>query len=117
MEYITLEIKLTKAAADAAQKKADQNFGKGNVSEYFEWLIRGNCKKEIRKLEKGLDKQDVKVERSKPKVLTTSEMDAGSRTECEICGLPIQPKTRICKGIYDDGTKTEHFVHRTCCDD
>jgi hypothetical protein len=116
---VTLEITLTQIVAKAALKKSDEKFGKGNVSQYFNWLIRNNCSKIIEELEKETDAEleEVKTESSKPKVITTSESNAGIRTKCEICGLPIHPTTRICKGIYDDGTETNNFVHRTCCED
>jgi hypothetical protein len=115
---VTLEITLTEIVAKAAIKKSDEKFGKGNVSQYFNWLIRNNCSKIIEELENELDvEEEVEAEIGKPEALTNSEVNAGSVTICEICGLPIKKGTRICKGIYDDGTKTEHFVHRTCCED
>lgn len=110
---VTLKITLPNVVATVATKKSEKDFGKEDVSEYINWLIRRNCRNEIAKLEN----EEASSEGGKPESITYTETTATMVTSCEICGLPIKRGTSICKGIYDNGMETENFVHRTCCKD
>lgn len=117
---IDLKVSLSKAVVEAVKIRSLRDYGTEDVSLFFNWLVRKHCPKEIEKIEKELERLERKensCEKVKPKVLTYTERDAEGITKCEICGLPIDKNAKICKGIYSDGTETNYFVHKTCCED